>query len=274
MKARLSFRGFAALPLIVVVCICLSACSASSAKKSQNSVSSSSSSSQESDDSSDINVSTEGLGEKEAGSFKQFFADLLKQDFGTPSEEEKRVLTQAAKTGLIPTSEYENAWAGYKQCMLDRGYQQIIIEKFPNGVMQEAPLETVDSVTPEQRSKYSSDMSDCQNNWNLIMSGYEEQIANKNLYANKSEAIVDCLHQQKAVPDSFTLKDYVKAVSSGGNAKKYGLNRNSPKVRGCEAGNQTYYSDENSVYEFPWGCGLQDGKRPKDCHIGSSDSSQ
>lgn len=54
-------------------------------------------------------------------------------------------------------SDYETAWSRYRQCMLDRGYKEIVLYTMLNGIRRESPHK---SGTEAQENKYRDDADD------------------------------------------------------------------------------------------------------------------
>ena len=51
---------------------------------------------------------------------------------------QRDVLRRSIKRGRISAKDYETAWSDYKQCVLDKGYREVILVKMDNGVYAEA----------------------------------------------------------------------------------------------------------------------------------------
>ena len=188
------------------------------------------------------------LGEKWAGSMSEYYDSLLKDDF-TPTDHEKEVLDEAKSHGGVTVSQYEEAWSTYKSCMLNKGYVEIILVKFPNGVTREAPI--MANNTSAQFDKYVEDEFVCNGQVNAIINAYHAQIGNPSLFANKSEAIVDCLRREGAVSNKYSVQDYVKDQEKELNNRGY--DPTNPVVRGCQVANDVSSAYPDDVYENPWG---------------------
>ncbi|MFC5221331.1 hypothetical protein [Bifidobacterium leontopitheci] len=194
-----------------------------------------------------IEYQLSGLGEKRAESMGEFIDSLIKDPATT--EKAKGILERAKREGGMSATDYERSWADYKQCMLDRGYKEIILIKYPNGIYREAPLKV--SGTNEQTARYVEDMRSCMSDLFPLIELYGAQVGNPNLYANKSEAIVDCLRRNGAVPMSYTVNDYA-ADKAKDDYTKAGIDVRDMKVRECEVANNWFSSYPGDTREAPW----------------------
>lgn len=75
-------------------------------------------------------------GARKADSMSSFIDQIL--SYSETTDKAREVLERAKANGGISVSDYENAWASYKQCMLDKGYREILLIKYPNGMYDEA----------------------------------------------------------------------------------------------------------------------------------------
>lgn len=188
-----------------------------------------------------------GLGEKRAESMDAFIDSLIKDP--TTTDKAKTILQRAKHNGgAMSVTDYEQSWADYKQCMLNRGYKEIILIKYPNGVYREA---SIYGGTPEQEAKYREDMPDCMKDLFPLIELYGAQIGNPNLYSNKSEAIVDCMRRNGAVPVSYTANDYAVDKAKD-DPDKATIDVRSTKVRECEVANNWFSSYPGDPVEHLW----------------------
>lgn len=147
--------------------------------------------------------------------------------------------------GKVSVSDYESAWSDYKSCMLDRGYKEIKLIRFPHGGYMEAPYK---QGTAAQESQYNDDRQECEKSTvTSVNEVYMLQTANPNLYSNQAEAVVDCLHREGLVPKTYTAKDFneeeVKAQNSeDGKGWSFDATGN-PKAQECTASNGYIISD-------------------------------
>ncbi|WP_288921073.1 hypothetical protein [Bifidobacterium pullorum] len=115
-------------------------------------------------------------------------------------------LERARKNGGVSLSDYENAWSDYRQCMLDRGYKEIVLLRQSNGVYTEASHK---AGTAAQESSYNQDMLAC----SVLHVGYIDavymvQVSNPDLYANIYEGALDCLRRNGLVPKGYSMEDF------------------------------------------------------------------
>ena len=75
-------------------------------------------------------------GQKLAASLSEWIEQRESQ--GNIAESQKTILDKAKSTGEISTSDYEKAWSDYRQCMIDKGYKEIKLIKYPSGLYAEA----------------------------------------------------------------------------------------------------------------------------------------
>ncbi|WP_377939054.1 hypothetical protein [Alloscardovia venturai] len=63
-------------------------------------------------------------------------SDLISQELQDQdlSDFQRVILERAKDAGGVSVSDYESAWSGYRSCMLGKGYKEIKLIKFPNGI--------------------------------------------------------------------------------------------------------------------------------------------
>ncbi|MFC5221326.1 hypothetical protein [Bifidobacterium leontopitheci] len=193
-----------------------------------------------------IDYQLSGLGERRAGSMGEFIDSLIKDPATT--EKAKGILERAKRDGGMSATDYERSWADYKQCMLDRGYKEIILIKYPNGIYAEPGHYRG---TAEQEAKQTEDMRSCMSDLFPLIELYGAQIGNPNLYSNQSEAIVDCMRRNGMVPMSYTVNDYVNDKAKD-DYTKAGIDVRDMKVRECEVANNWFSSYPDDVLEHLW----------------------
>ena len=131
---------------------------------------------------------------------------LLERDPTGEARATKLAMLERAKArGTVSATDYESAWAGYKQCMLDRGYRQILLIKKSNGLYKEAGHE---AGTEQQEKQYTQDMMDCGIlHTSYVVDVYAAQQGNQHLYKNIYQGALDCMHREHLVADGYSLKD-------------------------------------------------------------------
>ena len=95
-------------------------------------------------------------GQKLAASLSEWIEQRESQ--GNIAESQKTILDKAKSTGEISTSDYEKAWSDYRQCMIDKGYKEIKLIKYPSGLYAEAGHKQGTTI---QESRYSDDSTEC-----------------------------------------------------------------------------------------------------------------
>ncbi|KAB7790258.1 hypothetical protein [Bifidobacterium leontopitheci] len=241
MTARSVFSTLAAVVCCAALSVGLAGCGSAGSRKSERR---SGASEQEY-----IDYQLAGLGEKRAESLDAFIDQRIVFAEKRGSEKAVEVLKRAKANGGVSASDYEALWMGYKQCMLDRGYKEIILIKYPNGMYNEAAYYF--NGTPEQEQKFWDDQDECMKNVNPVDEVYGMQVGNVNLYSNPSEAIVDCMHRNGAAPMSYTVNDYVNDKATG-DPNKASINVRDIKVRECEVANNWFSSYNEDPLEHPF----------------------
>jgi hypothetical protein len=188
--------------------------------------------------------SSQATGEKMASSLSDYIDQRMNDPNNTAGDRAK--LEQIKQDGGVTLQQYESAWSDYKECMADKGYKQIILTKFPNGLYMEAMHKTG---TSAQEQQYGEDQDYCQNQHTRVVSMiYEVMQGNPTFLSNQSEAIVDCLHRNDLVPKDYTVEDYGKDQS----AEKPEYDRNDMGVRSCQLANSSYVSLQDDPVEQLW----------------------
>ncbi|KAB5607953.1 hypothetical protein [Bifidobacterium jacchi] len=129
--------------------------------------------------------------EKTDASMQDFAKRLLEENGDRMGDVQKAAVERAARTGKVTVADYETGMSGYKQCMLDRGYKEIILIDIGEGLKVEA---THKSGTDAQEKKYGDDVWDCISMHSQSVGAlYEKQIANPSLIKDHYEAVAECL---------------------------------------------------------------------------------
>lgn len=115
-------------------------------------------------------------------------------------------LERSRRDGGVSVSDYENAWSDYRQCMLDRGYKEIVLLRQSNGVYTEAAHK---AGTAAQEERYNQDMLACSVLHVVYIDAvYTVQTANPDLYANNYEGALDCLRRGNLAPKDYSMEDF------------------------------------------------------------------
>lgn len=170
-------------------------------------------------------------GQKLAASLSEWIEQRESQ--GNIAESQKTILDKAKSTGEISTSDYEKAWSDYRQCMIDKGYKEIRLIKYPSGLYVEAGHKQGTTI---QESRYSDDSTECGDEYVAdVQDVYGIIVGNPNLYADQAQAVVDCLHRDSLVPKDYTVSRFNKEFSgTDGNTS---FDMQNLQVRSCLVSN-------------------------------------
>lgn len=170
-------------------------------------------------------------GQKLAASLSEWIEQRESQ--GNIAESQKTILDKAKSTGEISTSDYEKAWSDYRQCMIDKGYKEIKLIKYPSGLYVEAGHKQGTTI---QESRYSDDSTECGDEYVAdVQDVYGIIVGNPNLYADQAQAVVDCLHRDSLVPKDYTVSRFNKEFSgTDGNTS---FDMQNLQVRSCLVSN-------------------------------------
>ena len=170
-------------------------------------------------------------GQKLAPSLSEWVEQRESQ--GNIAESQKTILDKAKSTGEISTSDYEKAWSDYRQCMIDKGYKEIKLIKYPSGLYVEAGHKQGTTI---QESRYSDDSTECGDEYVAdVQDVYGIIVGNPNLYADQAQAVVDCLHRDSLVPKDYTVSRFNKEFSgTDGNTS---FDMQNLQVRSCLVSN-------------------------------------
>lgn len=168
---------------------------------------------------------------------------------------ERPILEQAKKEGQVSAAAYEKVWSDYKTCMVDRGFKEPKLERFPNGMMD---IMSHMPGTDAQEEAWKDAYADCYLRFDHVQRLYGQQQGNPNLYANAEEAVVDCMKREGVVPASYTVKDFndgqtLLQTEGFTDAKdKLGYDFGDQRVRGCKAAQGWSSSSADDPVEYIW----------------------
>ncbi|KAB5607951.1 hypothetical protein [Bifidobacterium jacchi] len=166
---------------------------------------------------------TAGSNEKLAPSMQAFAQRLLRENGSLMTDKQRKVVESVTKSGKVSVAEYEESLSDYKQCMLSRGYKEIIFIDIGEGLKVEAGhMEG----SRDRETKYRNDMGECMDlHYGTIDTIYRSQVGNTSLLLNHYEAVADCLKKADLVPSSYTgdqyRKEYNDWVMSDSNNKQW-----------------------------------------------------
>jgi hypothetical protein len=179
-------------------------------------------------------------GQKLASSMADYIQQTIKQP-NTPRKQ-VAVLKKALKNNnKISPADYNAAWSGYTQCMVDRGYKNPEYSSYRG--FRDLPQTDENGLSKAQDEKLSKDLSFCYaDNVFAINVIWKAQIGNPDLLTDTNESIVDCLHRHHVAPKSYTTSDYTRDSEKFSNSAAqtnpfpYDYTTN-PWARSCEVAN-------------------------------------
>lgn len=177
-----------------------------------------------------------------ADSLQSLIEQTLEQERKDPTAapEQIAILERAAQTGKISASDYESAWSDYRQCMVDKGDPEPVLWHYPNGMYTQAPVGGDD----KKSDAFLRDYQECHNRYVVAVNTvYGVQQGNPSLYADPSEAIVDCLKREGLAPKSYTAEDFSHEQAEG---KYRSFDVHDEKVRACMVANGMVTFDATS----------------------------
>lgn len=158
----------------------------------------------------------------------------------SPSEAQLDILRRAKETGSMTQSDYEQAWSNYKQCVVNRGEPEPILQRFSNGTYHQAPFRESD----EHSNSFQDAISICEFAEVIYIEDvYGAQIDNPNLYSDMDTAVVDCLHRKNLAPKGYTGKKLSEEWAKGDG--KFSFDPSDPDARSCMNANGWSYSDQS-----------------------------
>lgn len=246
--SRSRHSGFVAL--LLVVCVMLSGCGAAQEGKDEDA----------GEDDRVSQMMTRDQGEKLASSLEVYIDQSMKdvensqqlKELDSTGEAKERILSvlrKAKENGGVSVTDYETAMSGYKQCMLDRGYKEIILLKESNGVYKEAGHRVG---TGGQDDKYGQDMLECGILYSSTINGvYKTQVGNPGLYKNPYEGTLDCLRREDVAPKGYSLDELEHDLYLANSEEEFILNIYQPKVTACLVSNGiTIFSGDEPMEEL------------------------
>lgn len=188
-------------------------------------------------------------GARIASSFADYIDYWLKNPNLDPplSQQQRTVLETAKQSGELSISAYEQSWSQYKSCMLDKGYKEILLNRYSNGMLVEARHI---GGTAKQEEKYGRDRNSCFNTYVMyIQDVFGTQKGNPNYYSSTAEGFVDCLKRNNLVDQQYTAEQYRQEAQAG---KGYSYDTTNAEARSCEVANYIFRSTENDPTEQLW----------------------
>ena len=145
-------------------------------------------------------------GSKLASSLKAYAQSMLDGDKQSSQmgEEQKAIIERAAKgDGTVSRADYEQAWANYRKCIVDRGWTDPTL-KHLDGLYAAPPID-VEGLSDAQQHKLDEDLQYCSITYVTDLDQlYRTQVANPGLSSANYQLIVDCLKKNGVVGKDYT----------------------------------------------------------------------
>ena len=189
-----------------------------------------------------------GVQTRLASSMAEYFDQVLNQagKDSQVSESQLSILSDARDHSELTQSAYESAWANYKQCMVDKGQPEPVLDKYSDGLYAQASITGSD----EKMDAFSDASSQCEaSEVTYVDQLYRVQEDNPELYADTTEAIVDCLHRKNLVPDGYTAKDFTRE-SGTGDKSAFSFDPMSSESQSCFIANNYGYFDVTDMSAY------------------------
>lgn len=168
---------------------------------------------------------------------------------GQAKETQLRILRQASETGEMSASDYRASWDRYKQCMTDRGYKEIILVDYPNGVIAEAPHRGGDA---GQEGAYHQDMLECGTMHTLYVDYvYKTMVGNPDLYEDMYEGALACLRREDVAPKDYDMDDFMFDMREA-SPDEFVVNIYQPDAAACLVANGITIAPEGTPIEELW----------------------
>ena len=172
-------------------------------------------------------VSASQTGASLASSLKAYAQSILDADKQSQKmgDEQRNVVEKAAKgDGAVSRADYEQAWANYKQCIVNRGWTSPNLRE-ADGLYAEPPI-NAENMTEAQTTKLSQDTDYCATTYVVDVDQlYRTQVANPTLSTANVQLIVKCLVASGVVSSDYTTEEFQKDSSS--------LDFSDSKVQSC-----------------------------------------
>ncbi len=144
---------------------------------------------------SEVSPETSESGARLAPSVSDYAEQLADKFAGSMDDRQREAVERVVKTGEVSQSDYEQALSDYRQCMIDRGYREIIFLDMGGGIREEAAHQ---AGTDQQERRYAQDSMECGDAHTTVIDElYRMQAGNPELLQDHNEAIADCLRRQE-----------------------------------------------------------------------------
>ena len=163
------------------------------------------------------------------------------------SDWQRPILEKTHDKGVLDSQDYEAAWAGYVQCMSDRGYPRIRLLTRINGLKVEAPIGI--KMSSEQMERYTTDKLDCTAQYTEYVEDlYAAQVDNPRLLKDPDEIVVDCYKRYGLMAQDYSMDRYYEQMMTDPND----LPKSSPRVLACQAAAGITASGADDPAEEVW----------------------
>lgn len=200
-------------------------------------------------------------GVKIASSFDEYIEQIregIKQDrelrrldiTGDALKRKMEIIDEVQHEGIMSAHDYESIWTNYRQCMLDRGYREIILLRQINGTYIEARHRIG---TDSQETKYQKDMMECGIlNTTYLNDLYKNQQGNLGLFKNPYEGALDCMHRNEYVPREYSLDDLKHDLYEASAKTKLHADIYGQEIPSCLIANNIAVFPDDSPLERLW----------------------
>lgn len=150
---------------------------------------------------SEVSPETSESGARLAPSVSDYAEQLADKFAGSMDDRQREAVERVVETGEVSQSDYEQALSDYRQCMIDRGYREIIFLDVGGGIREEAAHQ---AGTDQQERRYAQDSMECGDAHTTVVDElYRMQVGNPELLQDHNEAIADCLRRTGQVESSY-----------------------------------------------------------------------
>ena len=169
---------------------------------------------------------------------------------GLAKESQLQILQRTSENGEMSRNDYETSWSQYKQCMTSRGYKEIILIEYPNGVYVEAPHR---GGTASQENAYHQDMLECGTMYTTYVDAvYKTLVGNPNLYEDPYASILDCLRREEIAPKGYDANDLKHDLHDAASPDDLIINIYDPSAASCLVSNGITVTSEDTQVEELW----------------------
>ena len=199
---------------------------------------------------------TSESGARLAPSLSDYAGQLADKFAGSMDERQREAVERVIETGEVSQSDYEQALSDYRQCMIDRGYREIIFLDMGGGIREEAAHQ---AGTDQQERRYAQDSMACEDAYTTAIDElYRMQVGNPGLLQDHNEAITDCLRRTGQVEPSYDgeqfRREYERYQNRTADSDEWPFSfpEDTPESRVCRVSNGWISMDQSDPTEQLW----------------------